>query len=93
MKAVKEKKKDLTSNKENTNAGKVLLLYNDEVNSFDYVIECLVEICEHSYLQAEQAAWIAHLKGKCGVKEGSYEYLKPLKDALIAAGLSAVITD
>jgi len=93
MNAVKEKKKLKNKNKTTKNNQNYLILFNDEVNTFDYVIECLVEICEHTYLQAEQAALLAHLKGKCKVKEGTYEYLKPMKDALINAGLSAIISD
>ena len=53
-----------------------LILYNDDVNSFDFVIETLVDVCEHDFLQAESCAWIAHYKGKCSVKKGSFEDLK-----------------
>lgn len=93
MNAVKEKKELENKNTTTKNNQYYLILFNDDVNTFDYVIECLVEICEHTYLQAEQAALIAHLKGKCKVKEGAYEYLKPMKTALINAGLSAIISD
>jgi ATP-dependent Clp protease adaptor protein ClpS len=68
-----------------------LVLYNDEVNSFDFVIESLVDVCKHLPEQAEQCALITHLKGKCDVKKGSYNYLKLMKDSLISKGLSAVI--
>jgi len=56
---------------------KRLILWNDDVNSFDYVIESLVEVCEHDPMQAETCAWIAHFKGKCPVKRGSFDDLKP----------------
>ena len=68
-----------------------LILYNDDVNTFDHVIDTLVEVCHHTFEQAEQCAIIVHFKGKCDVKTGSYEYLKPLCTALLDAGLSARI--
>jgi ATP-dependent Clp protease adaptor protein ClpS len=68
-----------------------LILYNDDVNTFDYVIECLVEICEHDLLQAEQCTYIVHYTGKCAVKSGSYSKLNPMREALCERGLSAVI--
>jgi len=57
---------------------KKLILWNDEVNSFDFVIDSLIEVCGHSPEQAETCTWIAHFKGKCPVKTGSYNELKPL---------------
>ncbi len=68
-----------------------LILYNDDVNTFDHVIDTLVEVCHHTFEQAEQCAIIVHFKGKCDVKTGSYEYLEPLCTALLDAGLSAQI--
>jgi len=68
-----------------------LILYNDDVNTFDYVIECLIEICEHDLLQAEQCTYIVHYTGKCAVKSGSYTKLNPMREALCERGLSAVI--
>ncbi len=68
-----------------------LVLYNDDVNSFDYVISCLVEICEHNYVQAEQCAFITHFKGKCDIKKGDYKSLKQLKQSLVNKGLKATI--
>lgn len=70
---------------------KTLLLHNDEHNSFEWVIECLIDICGHSSQQAEQCAMITHFKGKCSVKEGSHDILKPLKDGLNDRGLSVTI--
>ena len=68
-----------------------LILYNDDVNTFDYVIECLVEVCKHDLLQAEQCTYIVHYTGKCTVKSGSYNKLNPMREALCERGLSAVI--
>ncbi len=68
-----------------------LILHNDEVNSFDFVIESLIEVCGHNEVQAEQCTFVAHFKGKCEVKRGSFDLLKPLKDRLISRGLEATI--
>ena len=68
-----------------------LILYNDDVNTFDHVIDTLVEVCHHTFEQAEQCAIIVHFKGKCDVKTGSYEYLELICTALLDAGLSAQI--
>jgi ATP-dependent Clp protease adaptor protein ClpS len=70
---------------------KYLILYNDDVNTFEFVIESLIEICGHSQEQAEQCALITHFKGKCDVKKGRYLNLVPLKELLNYKGLSAVI--
>lgn len=59
-----------------------LILWNDDVNTFDHVIDCLVSICDHTTTQAEQCAYIVHYNGKCVVKEGSKQKLKPLLLAL-----------
>jgi ATP-dependent Clp protease adaptor protein ClpS len=68
-----------------------LLVYNDDVNSFDWVIDCFTEVLEHSSDQAEQLAYIIHFKGKATVKTAPYSVLKPKKDALSDRGLSVVI--
>lgn len=68
-----------------------IILHNDDVNTFDWVIECLVKICKHSPLQAEQCAMIVHYKGKCDVKSGDVDELKPMCSALLDKGLSAEI--
>ncbi|MBL7943258.1 MAG: ATP-dependent Clp protease adaptor ClpS [Flavobacteriales bacterium] len=68
-----------------------LVLFNDDVNTFDHVINCLIDICRHEPEQAEQCAIIVHYKGKCAVKEGSYEGLEPMCVALADRGLSAEI--
>ncbi|MFN3951134.1 MAG: ATP-dependent Clp protease adaptor ClpS [Thermaurantimonas sp.] len=70
---------------------KSIILYNDDVNTFDWVIESLVDVCGHSLEQAEQCAWITHLKGKCEVKNGIYEELVPICTELLNRGLSAEI--
>lgn len=68
-----------------------LIVYNDDFNTFDWVIECLMEICNHTYEQSEQLSLIIHFKGKAVIKTGALKDLRPMKDALIDRGLSAVI--
>lgn len=68
-----------------------IVLYNDDVNTFDHVIDTLIYACEHDALQAEQCAIIVHYKGKCTVKSGSYDDLRPRCSKLLEAGLSAEI--
>lgn len=68
-----------------------VILYNDDVNTFDWVIDCLIEICEHDELQAEQCALLVHFKGKATVKTGDLEELKVVCQALCDRDLSAVI--
>ena len=68
-----------------------LIVWNDEVNSFEWVIQTLVEVCKHSTEQAEQCAMIIHTQGKYAVKRGSYEELKPMCDAITDRGIGATI--
>jgi len=68
-----------------------IVLYNDDVNTFDHVIEVLMQACEHTPEQAEQCSIIVHYKGKCTVKTGSYDDLKPRCSKILQAGLSAEI--
>ena len=68
-----------------------IILFNDDVNTFDHVIKTLVAYCEHTYEQAEQCAYIVHYTGKCAVKTGSYEELEPICLKLLDAQLSAEI--
>jgi ATP-dependent Clp protease adaptor protein ClpS len=68
-----------------------LIVWNDEVNSFDWVIQTLIEVCNHSNEQAEQCAMIIHTQGKYAVKQGSYEELKPMCDAITDRGIGATI--
>lgn len=58
------------------NSGHRLILFNDDFNSFDFVIDTLIDVCEHDPLQAETCAWITHYKGKCAVKNGGLDELK-----------------
>lgn len=68
-----------------------IVLYNDDVNNFDHVIETLIYACDHTAEQAEQCALLVHYKGKCTVKTGLYDDLKPRCSMLLEAGLSAEI--
>lgn len=68
-----------------------IVVWNDEVNTFEWVIETLVEVCAHSTEQAEQCAMIIHTKGKYAVQQGSYDNLKPKVDAITDRGISATL--
>ena len=68
-----------------------IVLYNDDVNTFDHVIDTLIRVCEHTNEQAEQCAILVHYKGRCTVKTGSSDELKPQCSSLLDAGLSAEI--
>mgnify|MGYP006306811313 CR=1 FL=1 len=81
------KQKKGTESSEN----RFIVLYNDDFNTFDYVIECLIDVCQHDANQAEQCALFTHYKGKCDIKSGSYDELKPLKELLLEKGLSVNI--
>lgn len=70
---------------------RILVLHNDDVNTFDFVIESLIEVCDHTVEQAEQCTWLVHYKGKCDVKSGSFDFLEPMCTALLERGLSAEI--
>ena len=70
---------------------KNLVLYNDNVNTFDFVIQSLIEICNHEPIQAEQCALIAHYTGKCAVKSGDYDEIKPLFEEMTVRGLTVTI--
>lgn len=76
---------------EETQKQNEIILYNDEVNTFDHVIETLIGVCDHTPEQAEQCSIIVHHNGKCTVKTGDYEDLKPRCSKLLSAGLSAEI--
>ena len=73
------------------NSNNSILLYNDDVNTFDHVIDSLCKYCDHDSVQAEQCAWIVHNNGKCLVKSGAYDDLLPICNALKDNGLSAQI--
>lgn len=76
-----------------TSDGKLtqIIVLNDDYNTFEWVIECFMDILLHSNEQSEQLAWIIHTKGRASVKQGPFEVLKPLKDALVDRGLNAII--
>ncbi len=73
--------------------GHQLIVWNDEVNTFEFVIETLIDICGHSPEQAEQCTILIHFKGKCSVKNGSYDELKPLCDAITDRGIGATVEE
>lgn len=70
---------------------KDLVVFNDDFNTFDHVINTLVKVCKHSMEQAEQCTIIIHYKGKCAVKTGSLNELKPMRSAICDRGISAEI--
>jgi ATP-dependent Clp protease adaptor protein ClpS len=86
-----EKTQVQTSVLEEVSINHEIILYNDDVNTFDHVIETLIRVCNHEELQAEQCALLVHYKGKCAVKTGSFDELKPQCSSLLEAGLSAEI--
>jgi ATP-dependent Clp protease adaptor protein ClpS len=79
-----EVKKDVEKNR-------TLVLYNDDVNTFEHVIDSLIKVCKHETIQAEQCTWIVHYNGKCAVKEGDFRKLRPMRQALNEKGLTAKI--
>jgi len=81
---------DVLLEEETTNEHEIVL-FNDDVNTFDHVIQTLIHVCEHTPEQAEQCSLIVHYKGKCTVKTGEYSFLKPKCSKLLQAGLSAEI--
>ena len=89
--ATKEKIKEFVETTEDYGKFNEIVLFNDDVNTFDHVIETLVDACNHTFEQAEQCSLLVHYKGKCTVKTGPYEDLKPRCSKLLQAGLSAEI--
>lgn len=81
----------LVLTKEQEEESRKIVLFNDEVNTFDWVIDSLVKVCRHEPIQAEQCTLIVHFKGKCDVKEGDWETLEPMCTALLDRGLTAEI--
>jgi ATP-dependent Clp protease adaptor protein ClpS len=80
------------ANKKSTGGEKYsLVLYNDEINTFDHVIKSLVEVCGHDSVQAEQCALIVHLKGRCEIKLGIWEVLNAMSKSLNAKGLNSKV--
>jgi ATP-dependent Clp protease adaptor protein ClpS len=76
---------------EKTSAEHHLIVWNDEVNTFDHVIDTLIEVCKHTSTQAEQCTILIHHKGKCDVKKGSFKTLRPMAEAIIDRGIQATI--
>jgi len=70
---------------------KDLIVYNDDYNTFDHVIDSLIKVCKHKAIQAEQCTWLVHYKGKCQVKRGDFDTLEPMCTALLDRGISAEI--
>ncbi|MBT3209509.1 MAG: ATP-dependent Clp protease adaptor ClpS [Bacteroidetes bacterium] len=83
----KEKIAEKKSNKSLDSEHKFLILYNDEINEYNYVVDSLIQICKHDSVQAEQCTYLAHIKGKCDVKKDIYSKLKPMREALSDRGL------
>jgi ATP-dependent Clp protease adaptor protein ClpS len=78
---------------EELDKGHSLIVWNDDVNTFEWVIETLIEVCGHTAEQAEQCAMIIHTQGKYAVKNGSYDELKPMRDAIVERGIDATIEE
>lgn len=68
-----------------------LVVFNDDVNTFEHVINTLIKVCGHTVEQAEQCTWMIHFKGKCAVKHGSFEELVPMRNAICERGISAEV--
>jgi ATP-dependent Clp protease adaptor protein ClpS len=88
---MKEKSKVHESIDSDKNKILSLTLYNDDIHTFDYVIKTLIDVCGHDFVQAEQCAFITHYKGRCQVRSGEREDLKPMKERLVAKELKATI--
>lgn len=89
--STKEKTRVKVSSKEATSLNYEIIVYNDDVNTFDHVIDTLIRVCDHTPEQAEQCSLIVHYNGKCTVKTDVLEKLKPQCTQLLEAGLSAEI--
>lgn len=88
---VKERTKSSDQIEEQMTDKREIILYNDEVNSFDFVIDTLIDVCEHDPLTAEQCTLIAHFNGKCPVKSGDIEELVPMSKEMTNRGLTVSI--
>ena len=78
------------SNKE-TNRDNQLILYNDNIHTFEYVINTLIDVCNHSNIQAEQCTYLVHYNGKCAIKQGNKDSILNLKNILTERGLNATV--
>jgi ATP-dependent Clp protease adaptor protein ClpS len=88
---VKHKDNPSSIQKDSTTLQRGLILYNDDVNTFDFVIDSLIDVCKHEPDQAEQCALITHFKGKCNVKSGDFYEMKPMYDEMTLRGLTVAI--
>lgn len=86
--AIKTKKQTSTSLEEIINSPYKLILWNDNYNTFKWVIDCLMKVCKHDYEQASQCAHLVHYTGKCDVKRGDQTTIKSMYEKLKAAGLT-----
>jgi len=68
-----------------------LVVFNDDINTFDHVINTLIRVCKHTPEQAEQCTLLIHHKGKCSVKNGTFDFLRPMRQAICEAGIDARI--
>jgi ATP-dependent Clp protease adaptor protein ClpS len=68
-----------------------LVVFNDDINTFDHVISTLIKVCKHTPEQAEQCTVLIHHKGKCAVKNGTFDFLKPMRESICEAGIDARI--
>lgn len=82
---------ELTEVQTKTTSPYQIIVWNDDVNTFEWVIETLMEVCGHTHEQAEQCAYIIHFSGKYAVKSGTYEDLRPMVDAILDRGISATL--
>lgn len=89
--STKVKTREKISVKEATSLNHEIIVYNDDVNTFDHVIDTLMRVCDHTPEQAEQCSLIVHYNGKCTVNTGPFDKLKPQCTQLLEAGLSAEI--
>jgi len=83
--------KEQVETKEKVKNNNDLIIYNDDVNTFDHVIDALVKVCNHELVQAEQCTWIIHYNGKCAVKTDAFDKLNPMREALCDRGINAKI--
>ncbi len=88
---IKEKKREEVDILEKEVNQHEIVLFNDDVHTFEYVINSLIDVCDHTLEQAEQCTYLVHFKGKCAVKTGEFDELKPRCTKLLDLGLSAEI--
>jgi len=82
---------ELTEVIDDTDDPRTLIVYNDDFNTFEHVIDTLIKVCKHELHQAEQCTYIIHFSGKCSVKTGGFNRLKPMREGIASAGIKAVI--